>query len=895
MSTFLYAPGIKVYINVEPRPGKKETIDVSEDLVSGNLVRRSDGVSTFSFSLSNTRRKYDSVFKPNDRIIVMMKRLAWVRVFTGYLDKVPLVTAWPKTVDLEASCSLKRLQHWYWDPGLPQTFNLVSEALSAARGDSDAGIAETSVRILEEVVGWPREKIHIGAIPENWFDFAKLVASDVGARIEESDALAEQYYSLLGGGGTVGGSFGGVNGPADPSALPPGSYAGSENLDEEQCRIAVTIYNAGVKAGCNAKAITALLAVGYAESRYTNLKHGDLARNDTVGVFQQGPEVGGTFEQRTTPSWAAAKAAEEMRQIQDTNRVRRHSRVLGEGTLAGRPRTFAEAPIEDIAWVLQGYDYTNHYGFDIVGKYQRSYNKIGQMIFRVISESTSGLSRNIRGRDRDNSGGVSRRILGRNRTLAPGTHATGMDVVSKGLELEKYYKDKHGVPLPYSQSLRNAPNTPIEKVTYHDCSSFTRWAVWQATGGKVDIGVWTVPQEKSGRKVSLKEALSIRGALLFRGPQGGTEHVAISLGDGNRTVETGWNTPHSSRLNVKEGRWNNPGNEWGLLIDGIDYTADGGGVGVGDIDSPGFGEEGATAILQYRDQEWYSEQDDIDRIFGNSNWIPQIDEQAMASSMVFTGIRALLNDEPLLPYIKNLMHSTLRSFCSAPNGDFMAWFPDYYGIWGTAAKMRIETIELQDFQVDWKDDFFVTHQYTQAAAFNFLNVQTGEGSPGTPLPAATTIGVASIDIPSILYSVLGVEVDRDQARAFAKWVYQRFGARPHFHQLPGMVDKRGEFFSALHLFMRQWAYQYSANVPITFMPELWPGMLIQIPAFDFQAYVVSVSHSFKFGPNGHFSTAVNIAAPARMPKDSGDRTHLMGLPVAGGLPFGGQTINREDQ
>src|SRR5690606_12695930 len=114
------------------------------------------------------------------------------------------------------------------------------------------------------------------------------------------------------------------------------------------------------------------------------------------------------------------------------NRVRRHSRVLGEGTLAGRPRTFAEAPIEDIAWVLQGYDYTNHYGFDIVGKYQRSYNKIGQMIFRVISESTSGLSRNIRGRDRDNSGGVSRRILGRNRTLAPGTHATGMDVVSKG-------------------------------------------------------------------------------------------------------------------------------------------------------------------------------------------------------------------------------------------------------------------------------------------------------------------------------------------------------------------------------------------------------------------------------------------------------------------------------
>ena len=78
--------------------------------------------------------------------------------------------------------------------------------------------------------------------------------------------------------------------------------------------------------------------------------------------------------------------------------------------------------------------------------------------------------------------------------------------------------------------------------------------------------------------------------------------------------------------------------------------------------------------------------------------------------------------------------------------------------------------------------------------------------------------------------------------------------------------------------MRQFAYQYQASIPLTFMPELWPGMILQFPAFNFQAYVTTVTHSFKFGENGYFNTAVSIAAPARL---TGDKK-LLGLPMAGG-------------
>jgi hypothetical protein len=102
--------------------------------------------------------------------------------------------------------------------------------------------------------------------------------------------------------------------------------------------------------------------------------------------------------------------------------------------------------------------------------------------------------------------------------------------------------------------------------------------------------------------------------------------------------------------------------------------------------------------------------------------------------------------------------------------------------------------------------------------------------------------------------------------------------------IDGIVGKKGEFFSALYMFMRQWVYQYNADIPMTFMPEVWPGMIVQVPFFDFQAYVVTVTHSFKFGQGGGFQTLVNVAAPARMPKKKGDRTNtLIGLPDFGGI------------
>jgi hypothetical protein len=328
-----------------------------------------------------------------------------------------------------------------------------------------------------------------------------------------------------------------------------------------------------------------------------------------------------------------------------------------------------------------------------------------------------------------------------------------------------------------------------------------------------------------------------------------------------------------------------------------DGDAGGGAV----TDNPG--ESASDAVIYtdpYSTTPGYNANDPFDKLFGDTAWQPvasQKNDTGYILSQSLTGVKSLLNDQPLLPYLKNLFSATMRSFCSAPNGDLISWFPDYYGLWGTSAKMVVQPIEVRDFSVTWDDSFFVTHQFVATtpqggAGQNGLNLATGQvsslvGAALDPLVVAQNLsytrGIASIDIPALMYALFKIEASEASAADFSRWIYQRLGARPDFQQLPNLVGPSAQFFASIYYFMRQWAYQYNADVPLTFMPELYPGMLLQIPAFSFQGYVNSVTHDFQFGDDGYFNTSVNISAPARL-SDSGNAADvLIGLPRAGGL------------
>ena len=912
MPTFVYAPGIKVYIDTQ----KNGVVDVSDDLTQGSMVRRSDGVSSFEFGLQNRQRKYDQIFAPNDRIVVMMKRVTWVRVFTGYLNTVPLLTAWPSDVTLAASCSLKRLQYWYWDSYAPYTQQMIRNALGYGdQGQGDGGATSVLLAILDQVVGWPSNKVHVSKIPPVWLDFAYEIADSVQ---RESQSEAPDLSSILGNGsGTttkgltitqtgpivVPGSIdprqteanmnaigadtqsslaaspdqGSLPSPVVSGTVKPGRYGGYGGYDFTADRLAAVraIWRIGLDQRRSDKVISFAIYCAMAETNLNASYANPSGSSKGFGMFSQ-----------LRPADLAKNTDRQVTQFFIRYDRRRKNAPTGANWLA-------------LSKAVQAWG--------IAGQY--------------AEKNADGTASNLPNKVYESAAYEIVRLL----RLSLGTqNATGDGIfpwsnlsLIPGAKILEVADTLVGQEIPYIHSQSNMGFLSLAKKDINqlrtvglDCSGLTYWVFEQALGygktpfiPKVQNGsngifdyckkngkIYKAPKDKNHR------LYKIPGALFFVIDRGSSteDHIGIALGDGTKRAV------QARRSGVPAGITTDNWNYIGLVDKYVDYS---GGPGTGVSTSAPAASvssvpQNTTVPRDASSTKPYSGpivpalktggSGPDNGLFGNQ-WYPgPIDGVGMAEAASLTGIRALMNDQPLLPYLKNLMNSTMRSYCSAPNGDFMAWFPDYYGIWGTAAKMVIQPIEVQDFQVYWSDDFFVTHQYVVAGQFNFLDVSTGSVSTQNPALVGgadirtQTLGIATVEIPAIMKGLFNIDVGNGQE--FKDYIFQRFGARPDFQAVDGIVGRRAEFFAALYMFMRQWVYQYNADIPLTFMPELYPGMLIQIPYLDFQAYVVTVTHTFQFGQGGGFDTSVNICAPAKIGGASKDSTNVfIGLPDFGGL------------
>jgi hypothetical protein len=887
VSTFVYAPGVRIFIKTE----KNGTIDVSEDLVDYTVQRRSDGPSTLNFSIQNIQRKYDQVFSPNDEVIVELKRIKWVRVFTGLLNSVPLITMWPRVVAFSASCSLKRLQYWYWDPQLASAFSDAIIASGAGKGTSDTGITNMILTLLKEVVGWDPTKAHIGAIPANWFRLALPYAQQLADQLVSADAQVTAMMSSYGtgavGGATVDGSTTGNGVPTTTSAT--GLFSTSFTLSNGEVLKPARMANAEIiirvgesMVGINYRDIIGAIATAIQESRLNELSANSQGY---VGLFQQHSGWGGLDPAlRTNPQETSKTYFQRLLDYFPDRASLSLSVQMGkvEGYVNAQQHALHDRFIADAT--------------KMVNTYNSSVTNVGSVA------------------NDPNSKAAGTAVTNAQATTVGGIKMAG-DLVSMGLSLLAKYPH-----IPYGTTSTSQTNQTAHAPNVLGCSAFISWVLYNLFGS-LPSGwsfQWAEGQyqwclSNGGKELPLDEALKTQGALLIRHPikgvNGGEGHIEITVGDGVQSMGAThpgeYASVHKAYLNQFHTAILMPSpsqSKWGF-----DYSQAKSGklppsVYVG---STGGVASTSAATVPYSQTTGFDSTNVFDQMFGGllapAPGIDQQQEHDMA--LAFAGPRALLNDQPLLPYLKNLVNASMRSFCSAPNGDFMAWFPDYYGLWGTAAIMVLEPIEMQDFYVEWTDDYFVTHQYTVAGTLNYLDTTSGavqttftpQGSTSaTPFEDArlVTAGIASIDIPAIMYALFGISLTNAEGEQFRKYIYRKFGARPDFKEMDGMVGKTAELFSAMYYFMRQWAYQYNANIPLTFMPELWPGMLIQVPEYNFQAYVTAVTHSGQMGEGGGHETSVNIAAPARMP-DGTNTHHLIGLPLASGMLQANANVNNK--
>jgi cell wall-associated NlpC family hydrolase len=211
LKRFIYNPEVSVFVATM----NHGTIDLSQDVISGSVHRVLDGVSTSTFTLQNPRNKYIKdkngrpIFRSMDRVAIFLNRVKSMQVFAGYLDDVPYEQFVPGPVTLNASCSLKRLLYTWFDPSLVYTVQRLAEfgwifdpntgslqdTVSGLGGmDVGGGLGQLTNMMLQEVGGWNANTIQISPLPPA---FISKTVTAMTTQIKELQAQKDQADDIV--------------------------------------------------------------------------------------------------------------------------------------------------------------------------------------------------------------------------------------------------------------------------------------------------------------------------------------------------------------------------------------------------------------------------------------------------------------------------------------------------------------------------------------------------------------------------------------------------------------------------------------------------------------------------------------------------------------------------
>lgn len=934
MATLLYAPAAKVAIST----ASNGVIDVTDDVTRIQVTLTENAPSSVQFSLANHRRKYDRVFTPNDRVVVQLRRIGpFLQSFSGYLNQVPYFTVYPRTVNLSATDTLKRIMYHPWDPGSQASFELLHQGPDNGDTLTDSGVKDMLVKLLTDVIGWPSEQIHIGEVPADWFDkmadlyMAVATSSQPPGLVGGSSAapsIAGINYGAKGQGTTIpgigpgtgqipdngtgrcswfGGPGGGAYGNMALTGEPGGGPIGTAEGPRDQWYCAMRW-----------QYIQWVNNPTYPTRHYLPIDQENAARQWWIDrrVLVTNPKNGRSVVLRAA-DWGPYSGLD---------RVIDMSQYALETVLQGSTNdtmniTFAPdgAPLGPYSILAQAdaaasplgsttsadYSIPSDIGIAVKGE---AFSWGGFSNGRIPDSSLVDVGDGkklapIAGpsfqemQDAAAKDGVS--LLMTSAYLSydeqasvgesPGesNHGWGMAVelsVPGGTTDPAYqwlrtnahrFGWANSTAVTHTSSgadaiIAEAQQWVTEQVPYvfggttkkgADCSGFVQ-AVFGAHG--VQLGRTTQDQYKQGVNVPLGTgdplANALPGDVIFFGMNNeglDHQHEGIYIGGGQMINEPnsgsharidnviGWDS-HEPLAGIRRFLSSNVVTAqvltepwhwefWAALNDTNRKLLG--------IDSGGPPSGSAT--------------DGPTTPFNVFQWTGGVGVE----SELLGGARALMNDEPALNYVQMLANISMRSFMAAPNGDFISWFPDYFGLYGLAGKMDIQEVELQDFTMVWDDSRLITHQYVAGAPTG--NVGDDPNGVVDIVQKYGTAGIVSVEQPQVMQALFRLDPSPGHF-GNADATLKRFGARPNFTSMGTITGSEAEFWYALFLFQRNWAEQFSTSVPLTFMPELFPGMLMQIRGLNFQAYVTQVMHTIDFTDGVGFSTQAIVIAPSAL-------------------------------
>ena len=882
MQTLIYSPEVEILI----ARGNKQ-YNVSNDVVAWSIKRVENGVSSLVFRLSNKavpgnnkKLRYNQLFERMDRVVVRLKRIEWVQVFSGYLDQVPHVQLYPGTVNFRASCTLKRLLHTWWDPGLPRSSEIFNQAATAQRelenGEMqlDRGLGSLLRRLLVEVGGWQPQNIHIQKFPIGFF----LFMNDELRKLNNGTETAAQDFKelLLGEGdtslgpGKAAGQQAGVTmgnfamtaperaleviravdemgmGPdttnlAAAQGVGTAATGGNDNRDQEAWRalqeVGVNWSDAALKSDAAVHCFMTIMA----ESNWVMYANAAVPESLTYpheALSTDGSSVG-LFQQQNFGEWGTVRQRMNVRA--STQMFLQH---LARLDWRNMDRAAACQAVQRSAFA-NGSNYKVHEvaAIDMV----RSIRSGTGTAIGAPGQSNLSLTNPV-----PLTGGATTPL-----TAGP------MNLVSPG--------GLPAVPTTNGTPSATAAATAVGKPTYDtggaltcalaqvgkpylwgargpdafDCSGLMQFA-YRSIG--LEIGANT--GEQAGRLERIPASNLKPGDIIQPNPGhtvmwvgNGTIVHAPQPGDVVRVAPVYFDLGSATCFRA-------PGAEFGGTLPAPFDIAKAmstsnatvgtvtGGLG-GNTTTGGQTEPIARNLFTYQFQAGQFT-NYISTLFGGQEGTEE---------------KAFINDEPLIQTVISFAQAGLRNFQSAPNGDFIAYYPDYFGLDGKDAVWSLEDIEMKNVQIDLNDDALATHVYVSGAP-----MPDGAGAGGT-LGWLMSKGVATVE-NEFLFKRMTYAAPKAPGESLANGadIMRRFGARPLVKSMSSVMQGPMEFLLAVQTFMTKWAEQYSTQIETTFMPEVFPGMRLHLVDHNLQVYVSEVTHSGDF--ESGFTTSMTIMAPS---------------------------------
>jgi murein DD-endopeptidase MepM/ murein hydrolase activator NlpD len=823
--------------------------DVSRYVTGGTISRKTGQVSSANITLRNPKRIFTTpdengttAFSPMDPITIYLKRLRGrpVRAFTGFLDRAPFWQMYPGIITLEASCTLKRLLHTYFDPALPYTqsflaaygwipdpknpgqwFNLNGlndwkrsadedakeyEKLTGKRLPDDGSIAQLLYATMKHIGNWKDRDIYIETLPKDLFERLAELAKQFE---DDADATRKEFNELM------------------RRIIGEGSYGDGDNnvdLSGIDGSVAEQVYKVGRELRVPHKHLLAAFMTGIVESHFHNLSGGDA---DSAGWRQERASL---YPDPTNVVNSAKRFYAECKQLD-------HGQTAGElAADVQRPRA------------------------DLRGRYAEVRDQAVTLLRKTEN--------NVEKDDRDASA-VPGQAMDPDRSN-PDRHKRSQ---TKGGTTKGDSHGKWGYPL--AEKAQN-----LGGVAAHKSRPLHNWE----SDNAVDLGAppgtaWLAVED------------GVISASLGWGDSSGSGHSTVYgyrlhlVGDSGNT----YFYQHGASNIAPKGKRVSKGDKIGEIGD---YRANGipshlhfaaqnvnpetvikeAGITLGDDatggDSGGSGGEpdimaaGAASAF-----------------FGAINF-PSMMESLEAVSL--GGEKSLMNDKPLLPFIQQLCEAGLREFQSLPDGKFFAFYPDYFGeMFHRKPYWEIDDIEVLDGKIELSDDALITHYYV--VGDTTMAGQMG-GSDSTRLNSMFSSGVVTIFNAFLADSLIdrkpvnadkgkkdgpkpikdkndtrGMEfvMKKDEAIQFL----QRYGARPSVDYMPMIKHPYFEMFLAYQRFLLAWSKQFLTTFTFTFMPELYPGGKVGFPDHGLQMYIDEVTHTWDY--ESGFMTQANLSAPSR--------------------------------